>query len=630
MTDIASTPFVICPPAVFLKQHPHVRKLSDQLAWKYLSRSAVLDSDLKLVGEQLWQALEVGNEFDQAVTNAEPAILPLVIESQVSEVLNLPWETLYHPEHGHLGIKEAFTLSRKWPSEPKKVSPRKGPLKVLLFHSLPEDLDAEKERLDVETEREGMLEALSPLIGEGIVTLFNPDEGSFEAFKEALREHEPHMVVLSGHGNYVSHVGSSEPPRAYFTFEDSQGNSDHVEASDIAATFIGRNVQCVLLNACQTGKSQSAMLNTSMAGRLMEKGIPYVIGMQESIFDVAGTQFSQAFCKAVGSRERIDVAIQQARKAIRKPFNKGTVLRKEGDLAPTELSYGQWCLPTLFHQDIGHALLDWENFEPTRPARHIMTTNLGGISIPERFIGRRKEVRELGTLLRTKEVSLVVLTGVGGQGKTSLAGALMKRLVANGAQMNAFSVRGNFGWDEFVLQLKFQLDKDTLEKLDQLWWNPEVGDQTKYKILLQLLLQNSQGRSLVFFIDNLESLQDETSGEIDHSKIATWLEVCHELGSAGIHVVITTRQMIPSLKDKAHHYSLSQASYGDFLRFSIELSVRNPTPKHSRRLYRALGGNFKGLHQKVWVKKDGSVPNCCVKPQVKISITCFARPAALI
>jgi len=37
-----------------------------------------------------------------------------------------------------------------------------------------------------------------------------------------------------------------------------------------------------------------------------------------------------------------------------------------------------------------------------------------------------------------------------------------------------------------------------------------------------------------------------------------------------------------------------------------------------------------GLHQKVWVKKDGSVPNCCVKPQVKISITCFARPAALI
>ena len=48
--------------------------------------------------------------------------------------------------------------------------------------------------------------------------------------------------------------------------------------------------------------------------------------------------------------------------------------------------------------------------------------------------------------------------------------------------------------------------------------------------------------------------------------------------------------------------------------------------------YVALGALLKilGLHQKVWVKKDGSVPNCCVKPQVKISITCFARPAALI
>ena len=595
MTDIASAPLVICPPDDFLQQHPHVRRLSNQLAWKYLYRSVVEDRDLQLIGEQLWRALDIGHDFDQAVLDSRSAILPLVIESQISEILSLPWETLYHPDHGHLGIEEAFTLSRKWPTEPKTLKLRKGPLKVLLFHSLPEDLDPEKERLNVEAEREGMLEGLSPLIDEGIATLSNPDEGSFEAFKHALREQEPHIVVLSGHGHYVSHTASNEQPRAYFTFEDEQGNSNHVEARDVAAAFIGRNVQCVLLNACQTGKAQSAMLNTSMAGRLMEKGIPFVIGMQESIFDVAGTQFSQALCKAVGSRERIDVAIQRARQAIRNPFKKGALLRSVAELAPTELSYGQWCLPTLFHQDIRHALLNWEQFEPTRPTRLFMTANLNGISLPERFIGRRKEVRELGALLGTKEVSIVVITGFGGQGKTSLAGTLMQRLVANGAQMYAFSARDTVGWDEFILQLKFQLDKDTLEKLDAAWWNPQVDDRTKYRLLLQLLLQYSQGRSLVFFIDNLESLQDESSGEIAHSKISTWLEICHDLAKEGVHVVITTRRMIPSLKEKARHYSLSQASYGDFLRYAIDLSVRNPTPQHSRRLYRALGGNFKGL-----------------------------------
>ncbi len=120
------------------------------------------------------------NGFETAKTNAGTAILPVVIESNVANVQALPWETLYHPELGFIGKNTGFTLSRRIRNtQSVSANLEKGPLKILLFTSLPDDVDPEKSRLDVEEEQANVQEALLPWISKGVVKLEMPDDGRF-------------------------------------------------------------------------------------------------------------------------------------------------------------------------------------------------------------------------------------------------------------------------------------------------------------------------------------------------------------------------------------------------------------------------------------------------------------------
>jgi hypothetical protein len=65
-----------------------------------------------------------------------------------------------------------------------------GPLRVLLFTSLPDDLD-ERGRLNVEDEQAQVQEALTGLEQDGQAVLEIPDDGRFETFKRWLTEFKP-------------------------------------------------------------------------------------------------------------------------------------------------------------------------------------------------------------------------------------------------------------------------------------------------------------------------------------------------------------------------------------------------------------------------------------------------------
>lgn len=181
-----SNPFVIPLPADLLQSHPHLRSLSRQLSIKYVYQEMVTDADLQLVGQQLWQALDVDEAFEQARQEASPKILPLVISCNDPALLSLPWESLYHPSIGFLCKHNGFTLSR-YLGLKHSQDLSCGPLRVLLFTSLPEDLDPEKARLDIESEQAHVLEALDPWIKKGLVKLTTPDDGRFSFVPPAQR-----------------------------------------------------------------------------------------------------------------------------------------------------------------------------------------------------------------------------------------------------------------------------------------------------------------------------------------------------------------------------------------------------------------------------------------------------------
>ncbi len=121
------------------------------------------EDDLKMVGSRLWDALGMADAIDAARERAGAWIPPLILRSESAEVLALPWECLHHPELGFLGKNEGFTLCRQAPGGAGAIDdPPAGPLKVLLFTSLPDDQDAEKERLNTEAEQANVIEALDP------------------------------------------------------------------------------------------------------------------------------------------------------------------------------------------------------------------------------------------------------------------------------------------------------------------------------------------------------------------------------------------------------------------------------------------------------------------------------------
>ena len=592
-----AAPFIIRPPDNLLESHSQLRSQARELSIDYRHRHVVTDAKLKAIGDNLWQALGLESTLDQAVEAAKPDILPLVIQTSHPALQALPWETLHHPRFGFLGREAGFTLTRQWSAASATEKPLPpGPLRVLLFNSLPEDLDAEKERLDIEQEREALLEAFLPLEQEGLVKLDTPDEGSFADFRRFLSRGY-HLVILSGHGLFHSRELEGKLGQSFFIFENEHGQSDPVEGANIGEAFRGSAVRAVVLSACQSGQPEPNDLATSLAGRLVEVGLPYVAGITESIFDQAGIRFARAFCEAIAARERIDFALQAARAAITKPFAPDGPRRQPEDHGAAELTFGQWCLPALHAREARHELISWEFTPP--PLRPVvpLTRSCSGMPIPAHYIGRKKQLREVNKLLASPATRRLLISGVGGQGKTALAGTLALRLARQGWHIVAWSARQPETWDGFITKLKYGLDDAHRETVDRRWADGKTP-RDHAQLLLDTLLDQAQGKLLVFF-DNLETLQDG-QGQVTHPHVAAWLDYFAALlalpQTTGFPILLlTSRRMIPALRDRFHHYPLPRPSYGDFLRFARELGLGKREPELWRRAYRALGGNFKGL-----------------------------------
>ena len=258
--------------------------------------------------------LNIQSDFDQAHKEAGAAILPIIIETDKPDEQALPWETLYHPELGFLGKHTAFTLSRRM-GEPavSHPKPEEGPFRVLLFTSLPDDVNPEHGRLNVEEEQIQVQEALMPWISQGRVELEMPDDGRFSTLKDLLNLFHPHVLFLSGHGQFHDKSLLGTPSYGEFIFESELGDSDPIHDEEIARAFIGMGVQLVVLSTDESGKAASDALTNGLAQRLSAQGIPHVIGMRESIYDVAGIKFARTLCDNLAKQEQVDSALQAAR-----------------------------------------------------------------------------------------------------------------------------------------------------------------------------------------------------------------------------------------------------------------------------------------------------------------------------
>ena len=109
---------------------------------------------------------------------------------------------------------------------------------------------------------------------------------------------QPQVVHFSGHGSADG-----------LYFEDEQGQAFSVSAEALGALFarFSTQVQCVLLNAC----------NSQAQSEAIAQHIPFVIGMSGAIGEKAAIAFSVGFFQALGAGQSIEGAYELGRVQIK-------------------------------------------------------------------------------------------------------------------------------------------------------------------------------------------------------------------------------------------------------------------------------------------------------------------------
>ncbi|RXK85164.1 CHAT domain-containing protein, partial [Chlorobaculum sp. 24CR] len=584
-------PLRLTPDSTQLLANSELLRLSKKLSEAYASKEMlVTDEVLRVIGAMLWNSLDAGKQFAEAKRNAGQGILPVIIESDDATVLQLPWETLHHPEFGFLARNKEFTLARTSPAIMAQMPEVEvGPLRILLFTSLPDDLRHE-DQLQIENEQAGVLEALGPWLRSGHVVLEMPDDGRFSLFEELLQSFKPHLVWLSGHGVFDGDK-LKERHKGYFLFEGDSGDGELVDEQRLAEAFSGTAVQALILSACQSGQSVSSDLNNGLMYALAQRGIPHVVGMRESIFDRAGVQFARGFFGALLEKRGIAEALQQARRAITKPLRDDEEARR---YKLADLSFGQWCLPMLLSRDASRPLIRW-NFtpQPVRP-ENIWNETLDTISLPVRFIGRRRELRKWQRALRDGATKALLVTGAGGVGKTAFAGKLVNTLKASGFEVFAFSARPEHDWRDTLRQMEESLDKDNISRCNEI--QQRYSDAARRAPgLLKLLIQQFEGRVALLF-DNLESAQEDATQQLTDAELREWIGAAVRLQKHGLRVVLTSRWALPEWIEPS--LPLGKPVWRDFLAVAQQQNLPASFLRDAAKLWQAyevLGGNFRAL-----------------------------------
>jgi len=586
--------FLVSLDQQFLSDHPQLVEQSRQLAQAYQAKTAVIEDEvLQRVGASLWQALDCETDFLAQEQASGQDALNIIIQSDNAQVLNLAWETLYHPTFGFLARSERFTLSRRLPMQPAPKLPAVEctPLRILLFAAMPMDL-GEHGRLQIEEEKANILQAVTPLEDQGLVQLIALEDGRFESFKQALQAHQPHLVYLSGHGS-LRHNTIDNSYQGQFLFEDHDANSLKIPEHELVECFNNTQVQAIVLSACESGKFDARDLNNGLSIRLAQKGIPHVIGMRESILDSAGLEFAVTFLQQIAHKKSVAIALQTARCAIQSHITGYVSREQQNNPIRAAITKQQWCLPSLISHEVSQPLVDW-SFTPQSKSYEIrFNDSLDNISLPEQFLGRKRELYKLSQPLLSGSQTQLLLTAAGGMGKTALAGKLCQQLKQAGFEIFAYSAREGNDWSNFFTDLEFALEDGYAKQYDAR--KARMTEAQKAQTLLKYLLAQHQGKA-VLFLDNLESIQDPKSRTLSDADVQFWLQTAQALGGQGLRLILTSRWCLPEWEGNTHHH-LEKPAYSDFIAFARQKGLLSTLTQQqkSREVYDVLGGNFRAF-----------------------------------
>ncbi len=283
------------------------------------TRKASIDDDIIVVepsvyGEQLFEALFSGDvrriydKASSASTQGEGNGLRIKLQFSLADkddakLAEIPWELMRDAaEMQYLSLNHKTPIVRYVNAQQRlDLQPLDGPLKVLVAMASPKG----EAPLDLEQERQLIEQSWGADPDVKVTYLLN-------ATRRKLQETIQGFHVL----HYMGHGMHSEQHGGAIILEDEQGNPDPLEADRLGQWVSGESLRLVVLNACDTAKSDQGKPFASVAPRLVMAGVPAVIAMQFPISDIAAIDFAKSFYSRLVAGDPVDEATARGRGAI--------------------------------------------------------------------------------------------------------------------------------------------------------------------------------------------------------------------------------------------------------------------------------------------------------------------------
>ena len=461
----------------------------------------------------------VGEALTRVLTKARSQTIPVEFAVDLTEcpeeLRGLPWEGLRHPGFdGPLALHPLVVFYRLAVASP---TPRcvEGPLRIVVAIAAP--LDGEP-KLDYESELRNIVASVREAKAGGaevrIVTFATTAE-----IKKALDAGDVHVLHISCHGS-----------AGQLILEDENGSARPVTARTLIEEAIppGKMPPVICLSACDTNVTDRPNNLPAVADELVSSGAPAVIGTETSVSDRYATLvFARVYAELTKATEPDPAtALAAARREVLRACENSERSRDRG-----EQVLSGWSVVIIQAASSRETLFDPETARPSRNESSPVASEVGNLPAlsPGSFVGRRREQLEIPRLLADEDHGGVVLHGIGGIGKTSLANEILRRTGEQRPDLVVVTLSGAVTAEEILRGIITELrigsysrgqpsDPRFLGKLEFLG-DPRIDWDTRISLLRREFLKRIP--IIIFldhFEDNLQPIQKDDNSHHDGPK----------------------------------------------------------------------------------------------------------------
>ncbi|MGI5241933.1 tetratricopeptide repeat protein [Dactylosporangium sp. CA-139066] len=384
---------------------------------------------LRRAGELLAESFlpePVAHALRGLLEHATARHVPLRIGVDAPALTALPWEALPDPLSGRpLALHPLVVVYRRGAAP--VPGPLAGPLRIVVAIA-------------------------SPATGGGALLDYEHELRAVLAAVRDARQHQARVEVVPfattaairaaldvPGGAHVLHISAHGRP-GVLLLEDEHGDAHEVTADQLLDEAIppGRMPPVIALAACYTdvdGEQQGS----SFAAQLAARGAGAVIGTQTTVTDRYATLLFTKVYAELAARPDPDVvrAVTDARRLVQHDL-----LHGRDRAARTLAGMDEWGVVTLLANAPEIPVIDRAAPRIPMPAERAATWGSVRARPVGHFVGRRALQRDLPKVLAGDESAGLMLHGIGGVGKTTLAAEVLRRTLQADPQWRVAALFG--------------------------------------------------------------------------------------------------------------------------------------------------------------------------------------------